>query len=88
MGALLLLLRRFSLPLGAIAAIVLIYAIEQATQQDHYFAVIPVIAAEIALAALGNRLRAGVPFYSFAFAFAAILCRAFILALDVQSGGL
>lgn len=92
MGALLLLLRRFSLPLGAITVFVLIYAIEQATQQDHYFAIVPALAtavlAEIALAALGSRLRAGVPFYAFAFAFAAVFCASFIVAVNARSGGL
>ncbi|HET9097492.1 MAG TPA: hypothetical protein VFN37_12575 [Candidatus Baltobacteraceae bacterium] len=92
MGGLLLLLRRFSLPLGAITVFVLIYAVEQATQQDHYFAIVPAlftaVLAEIALAAFGNRLRGGAPFYTFAFAFAAMFCAAFIVAVGVRSGGL
>lgn len=92
MGAILLLLRRFSLPAGAITVFVLIYAVEQATQQDHYFAIVPAVIvavlADVAIAVFGERLRTGTPFYAFAFTFAAAFAAAFIAAVNASSGGL
>lgn len=90
-GALLVLMRRFSLPFGAITVLVAIYAIEQATQQDHYFAVAPAIATailgDIALVLGKGRLREGAPFYGFAFAFNLVFTTMFLLAVIRLTGG-
>lgn len=91
MGALLVLVRRFALPLGAVTVLVAMYAIEQATQQDHYFAVAPAITAavlgDIALVFGKERLRRGVPFYVFAFAFSFVFTALYLLAVSASTGG-
>lgn len=92
MGALLVLVRRFALPFGAITVLVLMYAIEQATQQDHYFAIAPAlmcaILGDLALARAGARFRSGVPFYAFAFTFSLLFSALFIVTVNQRTGGL
>ncbi len=92
MGAILVLLRRFNLPFGTLTVLVLIYAAEQATQQDHYFAVTPAFivaaAGDVVLALGGKRLRTGAAFYAFAFAFSFAMAALFIAVVYAKSGGL
>jgi hypothetical protein len=90
MGALLVLIRRFHLPVGAITVLIAIYAVEQATQQDHYFAILPAIGAavvaDVSIAMV--RLREGPLFYAFAFAFSCLFTAVSIAAINAQTGGL
>lgn len=92
MGALLILVRRFNLPAGSITLFMLIYTIEQATQADHYFAILPAlitaILADCTLIVWRNRMREGAPFYAFAFSVSALLCGSFIAAVNIATGGL
>lgn len=92
MGAILVLLRRFGAPLGAITVLTAMYAIELATQQDHYFAIAPAIgtaiAADAAIGMLRNRVRSGVAFYAFAFLIPSVSAALFLVAVAMRYGGI
>lgn len=91
-GAVLVLLRRFTLPFGAVTTILLMFCIEQATQYDHYFALwaafATAIAADAAVAWARIRIRDGAPFYAFAFGMPALFSALFLLAVRLHHGGL
>ena len=92
MGMLLLLVRRWRMPLGAMTLILGLYSGAMASQADTYFAIPAGIAAgvfaDVLLLALRERARAGGGFYAFAFAVPFVLCVAYETAVRYHDGGL
>ncbi len=92
MGLLLLLVRRWRMPLGSMTAVLGLYSIALATQSDTYFdipaAIVTGIVADILLAVFGERVRSGNGFYAFAFIVPFVMCAAYVAAVRVNDGGL
>lgn len=67
-GAVLLIVRRWRSPVGAVTLILVSYATAMATQNDDYFAIpaalVAGIAGDVIVATLGDRARRGIPFYA------------------------
>jgi hypothetical protein len=92
MGMLLLLVRRWRMPVGAMTLILGLYSAAMASQADTYFAIPAAIAAgvvaDVLLLTLRERARAGTGFYTFAFAVPFVLCVAYETAVRYHDGGL
>ncbi len=92
MGVILLLVRRWRLPLGAITALLGLYSIALATQADTYWdipaALIAGIVADTAIALLKDRARAGNGFYILGFVIPFVMSAAYIGSVRLQSGAL
>ena len=92
MGILLLYVRRWRAPFGTVTILLGVYSVALATQTDLYFAVpaalATAIAADLALAAFGERARSGVPLYVFSFALPFVLFALYLESVRVHLGGL
>jgi hypothetical protein len=88
----LMLVRRWRVPFGAITLLLTLYAIALATQSDTYWDIPGVIAtgiiADILLAALKDRTREGNAFYTFAFVVSFVLCASYIASVRLHDGAL
>jgi len=91
-GVLLLLVRRWRLPAGAITVLLSTYAIALATQSDTYWdipvAIAAGIAADVYLWAMKDRARTGNGFYALAFGLPFLLTALYIAAVRVQNGAI
>ena len=92
MGLLLMLVRRWRMPLGSMTAILTFYSIALAAQSDTYFdipaAIATGIVADVLLAALKDRARSGMGFYAFSFVVPFVMAATYIIAVSVQDRGL
>jgi uncharacterized membrane protein YhhN len=88
----LLLVRRWRMPFGAITALLTLNAVALATQSDTYWdipaAVVAGIVADILLAALKERARGGNAFYAFAFVVPFVLSAGYIVSVRLHDGAL
>lgn len=92
MGCLLLLVRRWRMPLGAMTFILALFSFAMAAQSDTYFTIPAAVAtgifADILLLTLRERARSGGAFYAFAFAVPFVLCAAYETAVRYHDGGI
>ena len=92
MGLLLMLVRRWRMPLGSMTAILTFYSIALATQSDTYFDIAAAIAtgilADVLLAALKDGARTGMGFYAFSFIVPFVMSATYIIAVSIHDGGL
>lgn len=92
MGLLLMLVRRWRMPAGAMTLILGLYAIALATQSDSYFDIPAAIAtgiiADLLLYVLRDRARAGNGFYTFALVVPFVMCTSYVTAVRIHDGGL
>jgi cation transporter-like permease len=92
MGVILLLVRRFRMPLGSMTVLLLLYSAALATQSDTYWDIPAALAAgifaDVMLAALRDRARTGNGFYTFAFTVPLVMCASYIASVYVHDGGL
>jgi hypothetical protein len=90
-GLLLLCIRRWRVPVGALTLVLTCYAIALATQEDLYFAILPAAATglliDAILAFMGDRARHGVGFYAVAFALPALFFATYEVAAIAAGGG-
>lgn len=88
----LMLVRRWRMPIGAMTLLLTLYALALATQADTYWDVPGVIAtgilADVLLAVLGARARSGNGFYAFGFVVPFLLTASYIASVRVQDGAL
>lgn len=92
MGLVLMLVRRWRLPLGSITVLFALYAIALATQADTYWDIPALIAAgivaDVLLALLNDRARYGNGFYAFAFIVPFAMTAGYIASVRLHDGGL
>jgi hypothetical protein len=92
MGLVLMLVRRFALPLGSITVLFALYAIALATQADTYWDIPSIVAAgvfaDILLAVFKDRVRSGNGFYAFAFVVPLVMTAGYIASVSLHDGGL
>ena len=92
MGILLVFLRRWLAPAGAMTALIGLYSIALATQSDMYYvlpaAIAVAIAADVYVALLADRARNGLPFYAFAFSVPAALFAGYEICMNAHLRGL
>ncbi|HET7815504.1 MAG TPA: hypothetical protein VFL13_14150, partial [Candidatus Baltobacteraceae bacterium] len=90
MGVLLLFVRRWRTPAGAMTVLIGVYGLAMNTQSDLYFllpaAIITGALADAYLLLLKERARAGVPFYLFSFAVPAVLFALYEYSVSITSG--
>jgi hypothetical protein len=88
----LMLVRRWRMPFGAMTVLLTLYAIALATQSDTYWDVPGVVAtgvlADVLLAALKERARSGNTFYAFAFVVPFVLTETYIASVRAHDGAL
>lgn len=91
-GLMLMLVRRFSLPLGAVAVLFALYAIALATQADTYWDIPAIIAAgvvaDVLLVLFKDRVRSGNGFYALAFIVPLVMTAGYIVSVSLHDGGL
>ncbi len=91
-GLLLMLVRRWRMPLGSMTFILGLYSIALSTQADTYWDIPAALAAgiiaDVLLAVLKDRARAGNGFYAFAFTVPFVMIAAYSAAVYVHDGGL
>lgn len=91
-GILLLLVRRWRMPLGAITVLLALYSIALATQSDTYWdipaALITGIIADIYLGLFRDRARAGNGFYAFAFIIPFAMTALYVGSVRLHDGAL
>ena len=89
-GAVLLLVRRWRAPLGAVTMISALFAIALATQNDDYFAipaaVLAGVVADVFIASLADRVRTGMPLYVLGFGLPLVLTAGYIGFLGATRG--
>jgi Tol biopolymer transport system component len=89
-GAVLLIVRRWRAPIGAITAVMAYFGISMALQNDDYFGVLAAtsagILADAIVAVLGERARSGVPLYAIGFLLPFALTVLYVVFLGVQRG--
>jgi tricorn protease-like protein len=92
MGLVLMLVRRWRLPLGSITVLFALYAIALATQADTYWDIPALIAAgvvaDILLALLKDRARAGNGFYALGFIVPFVMTAGYLVSVRLHDGGL
>jgi len=90
MSFLLLIVRRWRVPVGALTVVLVFNALAMVIVSDYYFLMWSVLAvgivADIAVAVLGERVRDGLPFYAFSFGTAALLVASYETALAMHAG--
>jgi hypothetical protein len=90
MGLVLLLVRRWRMPLGAITVLLGLTAVALATQSDTYWdipaAVATGIFADVFIAVMKDRVRSGNGLYAFAFAVPFVMTALYIAAVRLQDG--
>src|SRR5579884_421225 len=91
-GLVLMLVRRWRMPVGAMTVLLALYAMGLATQSDTYWDIPAAIAtgilADILLATLGERARSGNGFYTFAFVVPFVMCAAYVACVRLHDGAL
>jgi hypothetical protein len=91
-GLILLLVRRWRMPFGAITALLALYSIALATQSDTYWdipaAIATGIVADILLTWLGERARSGNGFYVFAFIVPFVMTASYVASVRINDGAL
>jgi len=91
-GMLLLIVRRWRMPLGSMTFILGLYGFAMATQSDTYWdipaALATGIVADILLAVLKDRARYGNGLYAFGFVIPFVMCIGYLAAVYVHDGGL
>jgi WD40 repeat protein len=89
-GAVLLLVRRWNVPLGALTLVLTGFALAMAVQSDFYLyaiaGLVTGIAADVAVATLHERLREGSAYYALGFCVPALFTALFLI-ITVESGG-
>ena len=90
MAFLLLMIRRWGVPAGALTVVLMFNALAMVIVSDYYFLLWGVLAAgiiaDIVVAFLGRRVSDGIAFYAFSFATALLLAAAYEAALAVHAG--
>lgn len=90
MAFLLLIVRRFGVPIGALTVVLVFNALAMVIVSDYYFLLWGVsavgILADIAAAIFGARISDGSPFYVFAFGTAFLLAAAYEVSIALNSG--
>jgi hypothetical protein len=90
MGVILLLVRRWRMPIGAMTVLLGTYAIALATQSDTYWDIPSAIAAgvvaDIFIAALGDRVRSGNGLYAFSFVVPFVMTASYIASVRINDG--
>jgi hypothetical protein len=90
MAFLLLILRRWRVPAGALTVVLFFNALGMVVVSDYYFLLWGVLAvgivADITAAILGARVSDGVPFYTFAFGTAFLLAAAYEVSIALHAG--
>lgn len=88
----LMLIRRWRMPVGAMTVLLTLYALALATQSDTYWDIPGVVAtgifADLLLATLGQRARSGNGFYAFAFVVPFALTASYIASVRAHDGAL
>lgn len=91
-GIILLLVRRWRMPAGAVTVVLTLYAIAMATQADTYWDIPAVlltgIIADVLLVLLKDRARSGNGFYTFAFIVPFAMTALYIASVRVHDGAL
>lgn len=92
MGIVLLLVRRWRMPLGSITLLFGLYATALATQADTYWDIpsllVTGIIADLLLAVLSDRARSGNGFYTFAFIVPFVMSASYIASVSLHDRGL
>lgn len=91
-GLVLMLVRRWRMPIGSMTVLLTLYAIALATQSDTYWDIPGLVAtgvmADVLLASIGERARSGNAFYTFAFIVPFVLTASYLVSVRVHDGAL
>lgn len=91
-GLMLMLVRRWRMPLGSMTVLLTLYAVALATQADNYWdipgLILTGVVADLLLLTLGRRARSGNGFYVFAFVVPFVMCVAYEASVRATDGAL
>ena len=89
-GTLLMLVRRWRMPFGAMTVVLVLFGVALATQNDEYFAIpaalVAGLGADIVIASLGERARRAPALYVLGFGLPFVLTAAYVVAVMVAHG--
>ena len=89
-GALLMLVRRWRMPFGALTTVLVLFALALATQNDDYFAIpaalVAGLAADMFVASRGEAARSGVGLYVIGFGVPLVLTASYVVAVALARG--